>query len=563
MLINTWSSVFYLKIIMDFLIADEYLQAIVFSATFPPIIFVFQTLFDLVQYYKAVCEKIINIRMNADLAEKQFKTPFYEFDTYKTKIEYDFAKKAINFTGVNQALEQFGVIISNIVSFVGVIFVFSRLSLWLILILIVIICVNSICSVKKMQYKYNQTEEETADERGLYYARDYLTGPVFAKEARSFGLNNYIISKIKLYIQRLFLRDMKTQKKYYKMFGSSYLLYGIQFAVVYAYIGYLLYLNAITVSEFTAYTAAVFVFSSAVTANITAASGIIQNSKYISCLRKVLRYAQLNKTDNKSIECGLTLPLTLTFENVSFRYDDSLPYVIENLSFEIHGNEKICFVGENGAGKTTLVKLLMGMYLPTSGCIKINGTDITQFDPREYTNLFSTVFQDFNIFAFSVAENITMGQSYNENKLNAVIEEVGLREKIASFNKGAEVFITDRMVDDGIYLSGGEEQLLALARALYKNAPILILDEPTSALSPQNEFLFYQKFHRISKDKTVIYISHRMASCRFADKIFVLDNGHLAECGTHEHLMQLKGKYYQLFILQASRYHNDRENSYE
>ncbi len=156
-----------------------------------------------------------------------------------------------------------------------------------------------------------------------------------------------------------------------------------------------------------------------------------------------------------------------------------------------------------------------------------------------------------------------MGQSYNENKLNAVLEEVGLREKVASFDKGADAFITDRMADDGIYLSGGEEQLLALARALYKNAPILILDEPTSALSPQNEFLLYQKFHRISEDKTVIYISHRMASCRLADRIFVLDNGHLAECGTHKHLMQLKGKYYKLFMLQASRYRTNRENNYE
>lgn len=461
MLINTWSSVFYLKIIMDFLIADEYLQAIVFSATFPPIIFVFQTLFDLVQYYKAVCEKIINIRMNADLAEKQFKTPFYEFDTYKTKIEYDFAKKAINFTGVNQALEQFGVIISNIVSFVGVIFVFSRLSLWLILILIVIICVNSICSVKKMQYKYNQTEEETADERGLYYARDYLTGPVFAKEARSFGLNNYM----------------------------------------------------------------------AVPETIAAISD-----------------------DLKHLDCANLHDFELEFKNVSFKYSDSSDYALKDISFKIRNNETISIVGENGAGKTTLAYLILRLFDVTDGEICINGVDIRKYSFSEYRNLIAPVFQNYEIMSYSLRENVIFDKILDENKLQTCYCAAGLLGKVQSLPNGDNTILTKDIYENGEDLSGGEKQKLSIARAYYQDGKILILDEPTSSIDPIAEYNIFKNIKDYNYGKAKIFITHRLTSTAFSDKIIVLDNGRIKQMGTHNQLVHNQGLYKEMYEKQAYYY---------
>ncbi len=552
-ILSTWISVAFLKLVIELLSEKQFYNAIIFSVVFPAVMFAVGTIGDMVSAKKCIIENSLCNRMKAAVSEKQMEIPYDKADDHAEKLKYDFAKKSVTKSSPGQVLDCMGNIVSNVINAAGVIFVFSNLNIWIILLLIVVVCVNSVGNVKRMQYRYQQQEEETSIARNLYYARDYLTGPVFAKEVRTFDLKEYITAKIKTSIEKHFRLELKNSKMYYRHYWWTYIVNGIQLVAVYSYIGYLLFAGHISVSDFTVYVSSVLIFEAAVLGNITAVANVVQVSRYIRNLREFLQSEETD--DTYAVLPDFTKDgLTFTLENVSFRFDDNGPFVLKNLSAKICSGEKICIVGRNGAGKTTFVKLLMGLYRPTEGKIKLNGTDIQEFNRQEYLSLFSTVFQDFNIFAFSIAENVALEETYDEAGVNAAITKAGLQNKVSALPDGIATYLTERIGENGTNLSGGEQQMLAIARAVYKNAPVCILDEPTAALSPQNEYAIYQKFSEITENKTVLYISHRLASCRLSDKIIVLDNGRIVECGSHDHLISLNGKYAEMFSLQAEHY---------
>ena len=211
-------------------------------------------------------------------------------------------------------------------------------------------------------------------------------------------------------------------------------------------------------------------------------------------------------------------------------------------------------MGKNGAGKTTFIKLLCRLYDPTEGQILLNGIDIKLYDYREYIGLFSVVFQDFKLFSFSVGENVATSAEYDEEKATACLKQAGFEERLSTMPQGIHTNIY-QVEDNGVEISGGEAQKIAIARALYKDAPFVILDEPTSALDPVSEYEIYRHFDQLVKDKTSIYISHRMSSCRFCDNIYVFDGGRIIQAGSHEELMQKEeGLYHQLWQAQAQYY---------
>ena len=243
----------------------------------------------------------------------------------------------------------------------------------------------------------------------------------------------------------------------------------------------------------------------------------------------------------------------LEFKNVSFAYPETDDFIIKNLNLKLTVGQRFALVGRNGAGKTTLVKLLLRMYEPASGQITLNGIDIAKYDYDEYMRIFSVVFQDFRLFNFPLDENIAGSENVDDERIKDVICKVGLSGRVAKMHNGIHTSI-DHEAADGESLSGGEAQKAAVARALYKDAPFVILDEPTAALDPVAEAQMYEKFNELVGDKTSIYISHRMSSCKFCDKIVVLDGGNIAESGTHEELMALGGEYFKLFNAQAQYY---------
>ncbi len=255
----------------------------------------------------------------------------------------------------------------------------------------------------------------------------------------------------------------------------------------------------------------------------------------------------------------------ITFKNVSFTYPDVEKNTIQNLDFTIKAGEKIALVGNNGAGKTTVVKLLCGLYDQTQGQILIDGKTIDDIGLDSYQDKISVLFQDTNPMAFTIEENITglEGGKGDASKLEDCLKKSGLWEKVQSLPQKEKTHITQTFSEDGILLSGGETQKLLLAKAIYKNGSFLILDEPTSALDPLAESKIYEEYNNLAEGKTAVFISHRLASTKFCDRIMFLENGSIVECGSHDELMKKGGKYKEMFDIQAQYYREEVKNENE
>ena len=247
--------------------------------------------------------------------------------------------------------------------------------------------------------------------------------------------------------------------------------------------------------------------------------------------------------------------LEIVFDHVTFRYPGTEKNVFTDLNFTIHAGERLAIVGVNGAGKSTLVKLMTGLFAPTEGHIYINGVDLTLMKKEELYQLYSAVFQDVNILAFPIRENVACkSENVDDARVQTALEKVGLWKKVEGFEKGLDQMMLKVIDEEGTDFSGGERQKLSIARGLYKDAPMVIMDEPTAALDALAEAEIYENFSSLVEGKTAVYISHRLASTRFCDKIALFDADGLKEYGSHEELMERKGKYYEMFVIQGKYY---------
>jgi len=245
----------------------------------------------------------------------------------------------------------------------------------------------------------------------------------------------------------------------------------------------------------------------------------------------------------------------IEFRNVSFKYAGSEGYALKNVNLSFNVGERLAVVGMNGSGKTTFIKLMCRLYDPTEGEIYMNDFNIRKYDYRQYLDLFSVVFQDYSLLALPLGNNVSSAATWDGEKAERCLREVGFGERYDNMPRGLETPIYKNFDDEGVNVSGGEAQKIALARALYKDAPFIILDEPTAALDPIAEAEIYAKFDEMVGDKTAIYISHRLSSCRFCDKIAVFDKGEIVQVGNHEELLaDENGKYYELWTAQAQYY---------
>ena len=258
----------------------------------------------------------------------------------------------------------------------------------------------------------------------------------------------------------------------------------------------------------------------------------------------------------------MVFPSILKYEiklvNVSFRYPESEKYALENINLTLRSGEKLAVVGLNGAGKTTLVKLICGFYDPTDGQVLLNGKDIREYNRRDYYKMFSAVFQNFSLLAGTIAANIAQTEDdIDMEKVKSCAVRAGLIDKIESLPDGFETYLNRNVYENAVMLSGGETQRLMLARALYKNAPIIVLDEPTASLDPIAEAELYQKYSELTLGKSSVYISHRLASTRFCDRIVFIENSRITEEGTHSELLSLGGQYSAMFEVQSKYYRDE------
>lgn len=310
----------------------------------------------------------------------------------------------------------------------------------------------------------------------------------------------------------------------------------------------------ITLGSLTMYVSSAITFSSTIIQFGENLIGLWQNSQFL------VPYQEFMALKEETVKDG-GMPMddsveTLEFRNVSFTYPKAEKPVLKNVSFAVKKGEKISIVGLNGAGKSTLVKLICRMYKADSGEILVNGRDIYDYDYLSYMNVISAVFQDYKLFNFTIEENISCRESgADEKRVNYLIDEVGMREKIDTLPEGIHSRFGKEYDEDGVELSGGQGQKIAIARALYKKASMVILDEPASALDPIAEAEIYEKFNSLVEDKTAIYISHRMSSSVFCDRILIIDGGTVSDFDTHENLMKKTDSlYYKLFTSQAENY---------
>lgn len=329
----------------------------------------------------------------------------------------------------------------------------------------------------------------------------------------------------------------------------------------YIYLIWMVTGGRLTPAEFILYFGAITGFSNWLNSILNQVSEISGAHLEIADIREYLERDDSHIPENASDPPELSNPPHIVFDEVTFSYPESKKPVLDKFCLDIKPNEKVALVGENGVGKTTLVKLLCGFYKPDSGRILINGVDINRFRREDLFTLFSAVFQDIFIMPFTLAENVAVqsGDILDRDKVIGCLEKAGLWGYVKTLPENIDTMMLRYNDEKGIMLSGGQQQKLLLARALYKNAPMLILDEPTAALDPIAESELYRQFHSYSADKTALYISHRLASTRFCDRIVYLDRGRAEEVGTHEELVRLGGKYAKMFEIQSHYYKNQPE----
>lgn len=325
--------------------------------------------------------------------------------------------------------------------------------------------------------------------------------------------------------------------------------------IIFLYVGMKAWTGAFGVGQVTQYVGALLALSKGLSLLIGSIGNMIYNAEFLETTFQFLDIENKMYQGSLTVEKRLDRKYEIEIRNLSFKYPETNEWVLKNLSLKFNIGERLAIVGANGSGKTTLIKLLCRLYDPTEGEILLNGINIKKYDYKEYMSIFSVVFQDFKLFALPLGENIGVSRKYSKDRVYQVLKEAGLNINKGNFPEGLDSYLYKNISEKGVEVSGGEAQKIAIARALYDDAPFIILDEPTASLDPIAEAEIYEQLNQIVGDRTAVFISHRLSSCRFADRIVVFDKGQIIESGNHDRLVQnKKSKYHELWMSQAQYY---------
>ncbi|EJT5915510.1 ABC transporter ATP-binding protein [Clostridium perfringens] len=459
-----------------------------------------------------------------------------------------------NNTGVEGVYHTLLGLFGRLTAFVGYISIVLFLSPWILLFLIINVLISYALTMRVKKYEYSQKEKAADKDRRTFYVFDTMYDFAYGKDIRIYDLKNILIDKFKKFRGERIDISRDVQGKQLKVKIVDVILLVIREFVVYGYLIYNVLFTGMSIGDFTMYFSTINGFGDWMKGILDDLANIKAQNMYLDDMREFLEIKSENKEKTRDIPIDSSYEIE--FKNVSFKYPKTDKYIYKNLSLKIKKGQRLAIVGINGAGKTTFVKLLCRLYEPTSGEILINGVNIKDFSKEEYYKILSVVFQDIKTFAFTVAENVSLEnlEEVDREKVLHCIEKAGVGDKINSLQKGIDTSLLKILDGEGVELSGGENQKLALARALYKNGKIVILDEPTSALDAVAEYNIYKGFDELIGDKTAIYISHRLASTKFCDVIAFFENGEIVEYGTHEELLKKNGKYSDMFNIQAQYY---------
>ena len=419
--------------------------------------------------------------------------------------------------------------------------------------IIVNIVASSLVAIGINKYEYKSKEKLSKHSRRVNYygrtAKDFSYG----KDVRLYDLKERILDN--------FNREIKGYIDVFKLIKNREYAFGfislftllISDICTYGILTYLVF-KGMPISDFSMYIIAANSLSNSMGSLSEHITFIMREHMYVEDLFKFLD-EDLNEEEGGELAIPKDIPLDIEFENVTFKYPGTDNNIFEDFSLKIPAGQKLALVGINGAGKTTFVKLLTGLFSPDSGRILINGRDIREFKKIELYKMFAAVFQDVNVYAYTIAENIACSlEDIDYDKVDKALKQVGLCDKVQSLEKGVNSMMLKVIDEDGAIFSGGESQKLAIARALYKGGNCVIMDEPTAALDALAEQEIYEEFNELTQGKTSIYISHRLASTKFCDKIALIDGTGLKEYGNHDELMEKRGEYYKMFLTQGKYY---------
>ena len=507
-------------------------------------------------------ENMLNKYWKKLMGDKMMQMRFYHLENPDVLDQISKAQDGLlgygnNLGGFQALINNIISILSNFLSVVGIIYIIAQINIWLIFILIGIVGLRlwNQSQIKKLNIQ--QWEERKRMNRENEYYSSLLTDFKYGKDIRLYACKDLLITKNKEYIEDTYQYQIKINQKFKKLTVIDNLFNMINQLLTYGYVAYYFIQSYISIAQYSLYVTSINTFISSSYSIFNSFLNIRQNTKMMSEFKKFMEIDATYQEGN--VKINPNDPIVLEFKDVSFAYPNTTEYVLRHINYRMEGQKKISIVGENGAGKSTFIKLLMRLYDPTEGEILLNGINIKEIPIQDYYALFSVVFQDYQLIGFNLGEQITSSDTFDEEKVLQILSEVQFNHKMENLQKGLATSMLKYFDDQGIELSGGESQKIAIARALFKDGKILILDEPTSALDPLAEYEIYSQFHKMTQGKLTFYISHRLSSCRFCDEIMVLEHGEIVQLGHHDKLiLDEKGKYFEMFKAQAKYYQDDQ-----
>jgi len=502
---------------------------------------------------KNVSEHKMVLHFISILAEKKMDVDYDSLESPEIKLKAEKANQATssNHTDAMQIQNTIASLCTNLLKFVIYSGVLCMLNPIIILVLLITAGLEYITIICIDSYENKTKDKRVQVSRKLWYVANISDNYSAAKDIRLFGLKGWLSNLSNIYLKehKSIFNKLAKRKILFSLLDLLIIL--LRDGLAYWYLFSKIFSGELSVGEFVLYFSAISQFVEILGNVVFSFEGIQKASYQITDIREYLGLKnKFNRNKGPDIPKGNTI---IELKNVSFKYPNSDDYILHNLNLKIHENENIALVGMNGAGKTTLIKILTGMYVPTEGYITINNIPINDYNRDEYYKLFSAVFQKISILPVSIADNITIGKT-EEDKLHSCIHNAGITKMISSLKNGYNTLLNKEINYDATELSGGEKQKLMLARALYKNGPIFVLDEPTAALDPIAECIIYEKYNSFTNNKSSIFISHRLASTKFCDKIVLLEDGVVAEYGSHDELMEKGGKYAKMYEIQSQYY---------